>query len=52
MAKEEKSPVKTYRGDQSKWLPAISEKRASISLETEDNFYCKVYGGYFESHFL
>lgn len=52
MAKGEKSPVKTYRGDQSKWLPCISEKTASISLETEGDFCCRVCGGYFESHFL
>lgn len=52
MAKGGKSPVETYRGDQSKWLPTISEKTASVSLETEDNFCCKVCGGYLESHFL
>lgn len=52
MAKGEKSPIRTYRGDQSKWLLTISEKTASICLETEDDFSCKVCGEYFESHFL
>lgn len=52
MAKGGKLPVKAYTGDQSKWLTTISEKKASISLKTEDNFYCQVCGRYFESHFL
>lgn len=52
MAKGGKLPVKAYRGNQSKWLATISKEKAYISLETEDNFYCKVCGRYFESHFL